>query len=234
MKRTMADAGSTAPAGLPGRPVKVKVCGLTRPGNVEEVLALDPDFVGYIFVSGSPRYVGKSPDPALFRIPGEGSARVGVFRDEPPARVMELFESCPLDLVQLHGSETPAYCRELIKAGIPLIKTIHAGEAGEHIHGRAVPSAYEEVAHYLLFDSGRSGSGGSGIPFDWNLLGGWDIRLPFLLGGGIGPGDADRVRQLGHSAFSGVDLNSRFELSPGIKDVTLLKAFMEAIRTPIT
>ena len=235
---------ATWPSGNPGRPLKVKICGLMQPGNVEEVCALDPDFMGYIFVPGSPRYVGEAPDPALFRIPGAGSARVGVFVDEPVTRVRKLFESCPLDLVQLHGSESPAYCRELTDAGIPLIKAIHAGGKGKALlrdtgaarirsGGTNLPSDFVGVVHYLLFDSGSSGSGGSGIPFDWSLLGQMDISLPFLLGGGIGPEDAERVRRLGHPALSGVDLNSRFELSPGIKDVKLLKPFIDAIRKPL-
>ncbi len=224
-----------------GRPLKIKVCGLTRPSNVEEVSSLQPDFAGFIFYPGSKRYVGDHPDPALFRIPSEGTARVGIFVNERVSRVRELFESCALDLVQLHGSEPLTYCRELIDAGIPVIKVIHAGHQGSvgpregeqrsALEGETL-NRYCGMAHYLLFDSGRSGSGGSGKPFDWGQLDDLSVPLPFLLGGGIGPEDAGRIRELSHPSLYGVDLNSRFETSPGIKDAELLRIFMERLREP--
>jgi phosphoribosylanthranilate isomerase len=224
-----------------GRPLKIKVCGLTRPSNVEEISSLQPDFAGFIFYPGSRRYVGDHPDPALFRIPAEGTARVGVFVNEPVSRVRRLFESCLLDLVQLHGSEPVAYCRELIDAGIPVIRAIHAGyqsSDGSQEGDRKGALDLEQLdrfcgaAHYLLFDSGKSGTGGSGKPFDWHLLDDLNVPLPFLLGGGIGPDDADRIREFPHPSLFGVDLNSRFETSPGIKDAELLGIFMERLREP--
>lgn len=239
----MSKVSPGTPPDPPERPLKIKICGLTEPRNIEEVSALEPDFAGYIFVKGSRRFVGGHPDPALFRIPCEHTARVGVFVNETVDGVRKIFETCLLDLVQLHGSESPAYCQQLVDAGIPVIKVVHAGFLHDirqkHEGGRqkdraaGLPDHYLGVAHYLLFDSGKSGSGGSGQPFDWSLLGEQSIPLPFLLGGGIGPMDAPRIRQLGHSALFGVDLNSRFECSPGIKDASLLRPFMEEIRKPI-
>jgi phosphoribosylanthranilate isomerase len=222
------------------KPLKIKICGLTRPRNVEEVSALDPDFAGYIFYPGSVRYVGDQPDPALFRIPGEATARVGVFVDASTSRVRMLFEKCLLDLVQLHGSESPAYCRELVDAGIPVIKVVHAGdpEIAQRIAegaqgekgGAGFMDPYSGVVHYLLFDSGKSGSGGTGQSFDWNLFSELRIPFPFLLGGGIGPEDAPRIGALNHASLFGVDLNSRFERSPGIKDTGLLGPFIKELR----
>ncbi|MGW8314869.1 MAG: phosphoribosylanthranilate isomerase [Bacteroidales bacterium] len=240
-KRTcMIEADKNNAAQTEERPLKIKICGLTLPGNVEAVSALKPDFAGFIFHPGSKRYVGEHPDPALFRIPEERTAKVGVFVDEPVPRVKKLFESYLLDLVQLHGSESPEYCRELVDAGVPVIKAVHVGQSGTDLQDRQgnLQDAFDALhldrywgaAHYLLFDSGSSGSGGSGKQFDWSLLSGRNIPLPFLLGGGIGPEDATALRQFAHPSLFGVDLNSRFESSPGIKDPELLRLFMEKLR----
>jgi phosphoribosylanthranilate isomerase len=216
------------------RPIKVKVCGLRHPGNIEEVCALSPDFVGFIFHPGSQRFVGEKPDPAIFRIPGEGTARVGIFVNEEVSRVRSVFESYWLDLVQLHGEEDPEYCRNLTDAGIPVIKVLFPADMGSGKDFRAGEREiihYREAAHYLLFDSGRSGSGGSGLQFDWNLVGeGFSCPLPFLLGGGVGPDDTETLKGLMHPSFFGVDVNSRFETSPGVKDARLLAQFIDAIR----
>jgi phosphoribosylanthranilate isomerase len=218
---------------LKSRPIKIKVCGMLDPANLAEVCLLSPDFVGYIFYPGSKRYVGNHPDPALFRIPGEGTAKVGVFVDEELSGVARRFEQCQLDLVQLHGTESPGYCRDLVEEGIPVIKVFHPEnplrEKGRGTEGLDMKD-YAEAVHYFLFDSGRSGEGGSGHQLDWELLRSCDIPLPFLLGGGIGPDDAGRLKALDLENLFGVDVNSRFESSPGIKDAGLLSRFIEEIR----
>lgn len=214
-------------------PIKIKVCGMLHPDNVEEVCALEPDLIGYIFYSGSSRFVGERPDPALFRIPGERIAKAGVFVNEELKEVKRRYEECFLDLVQLHGTESPDYCMDLIEEGIPVIKVFHPGSpeekklSGNH---RKNVERYSQAAHYFLFDSGKSGTGGTGQKFDWNLLSGIVSPLPFFLGGGLGPEDAGAVKQLDLPNFFGVDLNSRFEFSPGLKDPGRLKLFIDEIR----
>jgi phosphoribosylanthranilate isomerase len=215
------------------RPIKIKVCGMVHAENVEAVCALDPDFVGYIFYRGSSRFVGDDPDPALFRIPGARTARVGVFVNEELPEVMKKFNSCTLDLVQLHGSESPEYCGKLVEEGIPVMKVLHPGNGNSRpdrgdLHPE--PDRYAGVAHYLLFDSGASGTGGSGEKFEWDLLREVSIPLPFLLGGGIGPEDADALMGVDFPQLYGVDVNSRFETAPGMKDTLLLKRFMDEVR----
>lgn len=215
------------------RPMKIKICGLTDPENAAEVCALDPDFVGYIFFRGSPRFVGEKPDPALFRIPGEQTARVGVFVNEETSEVIRRFEQCRLDLVQLHGAESVSYCRDLVEYGIPVIKVFHPEnpdrKSDDHMLEKEM-EGYSEAAHYFLFDSGGSGEGGSGHQLNRRFLSATDIRLPFLLGGGIGPEDAALVKTLVHPALYGVDVNSRFESSPGMKDAGLLEQFINELR----
>lgn len=206
--------------------LKIKVCGLLYPENILEVSLLDPDFVGYIFYPGSPRYVGENPDPSIFEIPGDGIKKAGVFVNEEISRVKQIFSLCRLDMVQLHGDESPRYCETIRDAGIPVIKALKP----ESVPGGLTPDAYNKCVDYLLFDTPAKGYGGTGRKFDWSLLNESFIPAPFLLSGGIGPEDGASIRELTHKALFGIDLNSRFELSPGLKDVNLLEEFIKEIR----
>lgn len=196
------------------------------PENLEEVCGLSPDFVGYIFYGGSKRYVGKQPDPAIFRIPGGRAKRVGVFVNETLPELKRIVERSCLDMVQLHGGESPEYCRELTEAGIEVIKVLDPFTRS----GGTDPSAYPEGIKYFLFDTPGKGFGGTGRKFNWDLLDGFVLPAPFLLSGGIGPGDAPVIKGMKHPMLSGVDVNSRFEISPGLKDVGLLASFINEIR----
>ncbi len=204
--------------------MKIKVCGMLYPENLEQVCALEPDFVGYIFYCGSKRFVGETPDPALFHIPGPGIRKVGVFVNETIAFVRRAYESNRLQMVQLHGGESPAYCSTLSRAGIPVVKVLSAET------DMAGLEEYREQVHYFLFDTPGQGYGGTGRKFDWDQLKRIPATTPFLLGGGIGPVDDRAILELDHDGLIGVDLNSRFELSPGLKDVKMLKEFIEKIR----
>jgi phosphoribosylanthranilate isomerase len=204
--------------------MKIKVCGMISPWNLEQVCALEPDFVGFIFYPGSKRFVGESPDPALFQIPGPGIRKVGVFVNESVSSVKEAFGSKHLHMVQLHGDESPDYCRTLSKEGIPVVKALDVQT------DLALLEEYREQVDYFLFDTKGPGYGGTGQKFDWDLLRKIPSGLPFLLGGGIGPGDAGAVLDMDHGGLLGVDLNSLFEVSPGIKDVGMLRDFMVKIK----
>ncbi len=202
------------------------------PDNLEEVCALGPDYVGYIFYPGSKRYVGEEPDRALFRIPTQEIKKVGVFVNDEVHNVIRICEEFGLDLVQLHGSESPAYCRSVKDAGISIIKAFDPGL----VPGETDPvniyrlEDYSELVKLFLFDTPGPGYGGSGQKFDWNLVLGASISFPFLLSGGIGPDDAMAINKLGHGALHGIDVNSRFEVSPGFKDIPLLQKFFLEIR----
>jgi phosphoribosylanthranilate isomerase len=204
--------------------MKIKVCGMKSARNLEQVCALEPDFVGYIFYPGSKRFVGESPDPALFHIPGAGIQKVGVFVNETISFVLGAFESKHLHLVQLHGNESPEYCSVLSAEGVPVIKALDAHT------DEALLEEYTEWVSYFLFDTTGPDYGGTGQKFNWDLLRKIHTSLPFLLGGGISPGDAGAVLDLDHAGLLGVDLNSRFEVSPGVKDVEKLKEFMLKIK----
>ena len=206
------------------RKLYMKVCGMRDPLNLEQLCALDPDYVGFIFYPPSRRFVGEQPDPSLFRIPGKAIKKVGVFVDEDLREVRKIVELYGLDAVQLHGKESVDYCGQLSMAGLEVIKVLdpHTGDAEIR--------QYSGPVDYILFDSAGTGSGGTGRKFNWELLRELPARLPFFISGGIGSGDAGPLRSLGLGGLAGVDLNSRFELSPGIKDIKLLKEFFTDIR----
>jgi len=170
--------------------------------------------------------VGDKPDATIFAIPGRETGKVGIFVNEEISIVMQAAEEYHLDLVQLHGDESPEYCRKLDIAGIPVIKVLNPNtilEGQSHLD-------YETHARYLLFDTPGKELGGTGRKFDWDLLDGSSVSCPFFLSGGIGPKDSRAIREIEHPALFGVDVNSKFELAPGIKDTVLLERFMQELR----
>jgi len=205
--------------------MKIKICGLRSPRNLEQVCALKPDLVGFIFYPGSKRFVGSSPDPALFLIPGPDIQKVGVFVNEPLPSLVRSFGIHRLQMVQLHGDESPEYCLKLSQEGIPAIKALDVKTPRDLIE------EYKEQVAYFLFDTPGPERGGTGKKFDWSLLKNLPSSIPFLLGGGIGPEDAGALLALEYEGFLGADVNSRFELSPGEKDVEKLKGFMKKIKS---
>ena len=159
--------------------------------------------------------------------------RVGVFVDDMPQNIVTRVYNYSLDYVQLHGNESPVMIDNLrrtldpdILPGVKIIKTLSVGK-------REDVSRWQEYLGHVdmfLFDTQCKTYGGSGEQFDWTVLEAYDGSIPFLLSGGIGPEDAERVRSFKHPLFAGVDLNSRFEVSPAVKDVEKLRSFIQKIR----
>ncbi len=200
----------------------IKVCGMRDPQNVAEVGALSGlSMMGFIFYAPSPRFVGESTP-----LTPEGVKRVGVFVNASTEEIMERVERHSLDVVQLHGSESVAQCEELRAKGLEVFKAISVADRADV----EVATKYDGVVDYLLFDTKCKGHGGSGVRFDWSVLDGYCGETPFLLSGGIDESVAADILALSHKAFAGVDLNSRFELSPAQKDVERLGKFMEEIK----
>lgn len=209
--------------------------------NMRDVAALGIDWMGMIFWQRSPRYVSTIPtDPSVVSDrAGISDAttiktvkRVGVFVDDTPQNIITHVVNYKLDLIQLHGNETPTLIRNLratidpdIRPGIKFIKAISVTSAKDIERCKA----YEDCADYFLFDTHCTTVGGSGKQFDWSVLDNYDGTRPFLLSGGIGPDDADRIKAISHKKLIGIDLNSRFETAPGMKDVTALKDFLNHI-----
>ena len=209
--------------------------------NIRQVAALGVDWIGMIFWAKSPRNVTMIPTHAGI-IPDRGSIspltthhsplKVGVFVDEMAQNIITRVVNFQLDLIQLHGHETPTLIRNLrrtldpdIRPGIKIIKAISVSSRDDI----ATYKDYADCVDYFLFDTKCQTVGGSGQQFDWSVLDAYDGDLPFLLSGGIGPDDAERVRNFHHPKCICIDLNSRFETEPGLKDITKLKQFLEQL-----
>jgi phosphoribosylanthranilate isomerase len=191
--------------------------------NIRAVERLGADWMGFIFYPKSPRYAGET----LSCIP-EKVKRVGVFVNEDTGRLLASAERNRLDALQLHGDESPGDCRALRKKDFMVIKSFGITA------GKPFPSALTEryddgCCDCFLFDTRTPLHGGSGKKFDWELLSDYRGETPFLLSGGISPGDAEAVKAFSHPKYIGIDLNSGFEISPGVKNVPLLQAFMEQL-----
>lgn len=219
----------------------IKVCGMREPENIQAVKELGVDMIGMIFWPKSPRYVksvtvkaGIIPNMANSKVARSTDKvkRVGVFVDEMPQTVITHAYNYRLHYIQLHGNESPIYIDNLKRTLIPdilpdvkIIKALSIREADDVKRWRD----YEGVADLLLFDTKCKCVGGSGEQFDWNVLDNYDGNIPFLLSGGIGPDDAERLKEFNHPKCIGIDLNSKFEDEPGVKNVEKLKKFIECI-----
>jgi phosphoribosylanthranilate isomerase len=196
----------------------IKVCGMREAENIREVEALGIDMMGFIFWPKSGRYVSEQPEYLPTKC-----QRVGVFVDEDPGLVKRIANSYGLDYVQLHGSESPAYIFQL--GGLHVIKAFNIAT----VEDLEQTKTYEGLVDYFLFDAKGKSVGGNGEKFNWNVLDAYQGSTPFLLSGGIGPDDATRVNAFYHPNCIGIDLNSRFELAPGLKDVNALRRFVNDI-----
>ena len=196
-----------------------KVCGMTLGDNIRQVEQLGVDWIGFIFYPRSPRFLDALPDYLPQR-----AERVGVFVDQPKEEVLMYADRFGLQAVQLHGHESPGYCRSLCGRGLRIIKAFPVATADDLL----ATTDYEGCCDYYLFDTKSTQPGGSGQSFDWSVLQAYHGRTPFLLSGGIRPEQAAVVRALRHPLLAGIDLNSRFESSPGVKDIQLLRQFLDA------
>lgn len=224
----------------------IKVCGMRDADNIRQVAALDIDWMGFIFYPQSPRYVqqissntGIIPDRPSIEESTAGShkgkriKRVGVFVDDMPQNIVTRVYNYDLDIVQLHGSESTVMIDNLrrtidpdIHKGIKIMKALNV----RIVDDVARYKEYEGHVDYFLFDTKTPLKGGSGEQFDWSVLSAYDGHTPFLLSGGIGPADAGRVRKFNHPKCIGIDVNSKFEIEPGMKDVAKLREFIKNVK----
>lgn len=211
--------------------MKIKVCGIT---SIEEALALHKEgvnYIGFIFYPASKRYVlNKLTLEQIKSIQMPGVFKVGVFVNEPMDEVISTATAAGLDMVQLHGDETPNYCKEMANH-YPVIKAFRISETDDVAY--KILEFMEDV-DYLLFDTASSVYGGSGISFDWTKLANATKQKPYFLSGGIGPNDISKITSFVKSAAAGncfaVDVNSKFETAPGQKNIALLQSFIPTIK----
>ncbi len=201
----------------------IKICGMREADNIRAVEALNPDWMGFICWPRSSRHVEEPPGylPSV--------ERVGVFVNPELSYILQKVEQLGLTRIQLHGDETVDFCRMVHAAThLPIIKAISILQASDI--ERAEP--YQGSVDYLLFDTKCTCVGGSGQQFDWDVLRAYDGSTPFLLSGGIGPGDEQRLAAFHHPACIGIDVNSRFEDAPALKNVDKLADFLESLIPP--
>jgi phosphoribosylanthranilate isomerase len=206
--------------------LKIKICGLRESQNIIEVAALHPDMMGFILYPASPRYAGLTMDHETLQNISPTIIKTGVFVNDDFKTIIESVEKFSLDCVQLHGAETPDLCFQLKGKGLRVIKTFNITVS----YNFNKCSDYIPVTDYFLFDTAVAGFGGSGYKFDWQELNNYNLEHPFILSGGISSDDISKLTEVKNPSFSGIDLNSRFEIRPGLKDFETLKNFISKIR----
>ncbi len=194
--------------------------------NVAEVVRLKPDYLGFIFYPKSPRYVGKSWNRKIIEQVPQGIERVGVFVNESSQNIKAVCTKYGINTLQLHGSETPLFCQKLKDEGYTVFK---AFQIGNDTHLEEMVS-YCGKCDYFLYDTKSKDWGGSGEKFNWVKLKEINTLGSFLLSGGITVDDAKTIMKLSFSNLKGVDINSKFETEPALKNVELLSAFITEIR----
>ena len=206
--------------------LKVKICGMREPENILAVAELRPELLGFIFYHDSPRYAAEFLNPEILSKLLPYITKAGVFVDADFEEITETVRKYSLDMVQLHGNETPEVCHRLRDAGIEVIKAFNMNESSDF----KMCSQYITCTNYFLFDALTTFYGGSGHKFDWRILDSYNSGHPFFLSGGITQHDAGNILKITNSSFIGVDLNSRFEIKPGLKDIEKLKKFISELR----
>lgn len=212
---------------------RIKVCGLTSVKQVSQLNELGIEFAGFNFYRRSPRYVYKSmPSTAIKKIRSKIN-KVGIFVDEDVDEVLRTVDDCGLYLVQLHGNESPRYC-EKISNYITVIKAFRLSD-DDNVEWKI--KDYYDAADMFLFDTETIDFGGSGKKFNWQILKDLKINKPFFLAGGISPDDANELKKFAlHDVAKdlfAIDINSKFEVMPGVKDIEMVKAFKKRLSEPL-
>jgi phosphoribosylanthranilate isomerase len=232
----MQEKALITPASGQSSGLSLKVCGMQQPGNMIQIAELQPDYMGFIFYDRSPRYF----EEELPEIPAN-IKRTGVFVDATPGEILEKVSKYKLNAVQLHGEESAGFCKDLKaelqkKENSPeLIKVF---PVGENFDFQSL-QAFEGIVDYFLFDTKTVLKGGSGKRFNWQILKKYTSNTPFFLSGGIGPEHGEAIIELkNHFSRIGkpgilyaIDVNSKFELKPGLKKIKELKDFKTQINS---
>lgn len=211
--------------------LRIKVCGMTLPEQVNALDEMGVDLAGFIFYPKSPRYMVNKISPEKMRQIKGRIAKVGVFVNMPYEEMMRTVEEYRLDMVQLHGDETPFYC-EKVSNYVTIVKAFRLSD-NDPIEWITRP--YHDSCDMYMFDTMGAGYGGTGKKFDWNVLKESPMNKLFFLSGGIEPDDAALLKEFaqdetGKKLFS-IDINSKFEVSAGVKDMEKVRNFVTMIKS---
>lgn len=197
--------------------MKLKICGMKYPDNIIETANLQPDYLGFIFHEPSARHFDKTIPEISNEI-----KKVGVFVDEKVEFISSQIEKHKLSVIQLHGHESIETCRLLMTSGVKLIKVFSIKDSFDF----SVLTPYEDVCDFFLFDTKGKLPGGNGYRFNWNVLEQYPSTKPYFLSGGIGLDQIKQLREFKKNNTSkycyALDVNSKFEIEPGLKSIELL------------
>jgi phosphoribosylanthranilate isomerase len=207
--------------------MKIKVCGLKDPENIQAVAALAPDFMGFIFYDLSPRFIEHLPVETFENMPATIS-KTAVFVNESAENINKLIDKYTFDAIQLHGSESPDFCNSFRSK----VKVLKAFGVDIRFNFDRL-NEYADKVDCFLFDTKTDIHGGSGKAFDWTTLGKYELEIPFFLSGGISMDNLNEIKNINHPQFYGVDLNSKFEIAPGIKNTGQLEKAFDVIKQSI-
>jgi len=209
---------------------RIKVCGMTQPDQVNALDEMGVDLAGFIFYQKSPRYIGNKLTAEKMKKIGGRIAKVGVFVNMPYDELMKTVENYRLDMVQLHGDETPRFC-EIVSNYVSVIKAFRLSD-NDPIDW--IIKSYDDACDMYMFDTLGAGYGGTGKKFDWNVLKPALIPKLFFLSGGIEPGDEKKLKEFAAEPVAkklfAVDINSRFETSAGVKDMEKVRTMVKGLR----
>ncbi|MBC5991798.1 phosphoribosylanthranilate isomerase [Pontibacter cellulosilyticus] len=205
--------------------MKIKVCGMRNPENIRHVAELMPDYMGFIFYKGSKRYAENSITPQLLAELPKSIKKTGVFVNASTESIKAIIKKYKLDAVQLHGRETPRQCAEMKELGVEVIKVFSVDD--RFVFENTL--LYESCADYFLFDTRGQEYGGNGFPFDWELLKGYLSPKPYFLSGGINSENSKQLDKVRPQPYA-IDVNSGFEMEPGLKKVDELRLLFEQLK----
>jgi len=195
----------------------LKVCGMRDSNNITALIKVQPNMIGFIFHTASPRNVTILPD---IEVP-ESIKKVGVFVDESKTFIQEKIKAFNLDMIQLHGYESPKFCEKIQSQSTSIIKAFNIHEGFDF----EVLLEYEPFCDYFLFDAFGKNAGGNGVVFDWKLLEKYKGNTPFILSGGIDESLIEIIKKIKHPKMVGVDINSKFETAAAFKNIDKIKKF---------
>jgi phosphoribosylanthranilate isomerase len=211
----------------------IKVCGMREPDNISQLVELKPDYIGFIFYPHSKRFAGNLGKKLIASI-SSPVKKTGVFVNASMDEMADEVIQYELDAVQLHGNESAEFCRSFRKflhnmqteRHIEIIKAFGISEEFDF----GVLADYEDFVDYFLFDTKTPDHGGSGKAFDWGILKNYHGKKSYFLSGGLSPENLTGIKELKDGRLYGVDLNSKFEIEPGLKDIDMLRGVFEAIK----
>jgi phosphoribosylanthranilate isomerase len=200
--------------------LKLKICGLKDPENIKHIISLKPDMIGFVFYEKSPRNI--AGNEILSEIPAD-TEKVGVFVDSDPIYIDSAIKKFRLNAIQLYHEDLKPFQR--LRTKVKLIKAISIENCSDIYKTRA----YQQDCDTFLFDTRGKKAGGNGKKFDWEILHAYTGRIPFFLSGGISPADVPLIKKLKYENMIGIDINSKFELEPGLKNIEAIKQFKEEL-----